>query len=592
MKDDAKDLLSQAEDRPALVKTRTRRGVSPRILLCLVLCAVLALLPRLVHQRLFSSRLLLLPDSLVQGTCPQVGAIFPAGPNGELWGKLSALYAQVDYEERAVAWLSDAVRIPTELYDDMGLVGEDERWEAFRPFNEYLVEAFPRIHSTVKLTKVNTYGLLYEWLGTDADLKPLLLMAHSDVVPVDPATADQWAHPPYSGHFDGERIWGRGSSDDKNGLIAAMAVIETLLEHDFQPRRTIIMSFGFDEEGGGPYSQGAQALANLLLDRYGKDAFAMIIDEGSGYVEQFGTVFAIPAIGEKGYANVHVEVKTPGGHSSIPPAHTSIGILSSLLVHLESNQENAHLIRTEPLYQYLQCVAEHAPDVSRDLRTALVKGRHSDRALREAEKIVFQDAETKALAGTTQAVDVIYGGVKSNALPEQAAAIVNHRIATDSSLGAMRARYIHLLAPLAAAFNLSYTAFGTSILGPTTETLGELIVTNPDGLEPAPTVPTDPGAKPFALLSGTIRATYAKRREALGGAREVLVAPGIISGNTDTVYYWDLSAHIFRYNHNDLGTGGLGNIHTVNESMGVESFMEEILFFTTLILNADDAELL
>lgn len=82
-------------------------------------------------------------------------------------------------------------------------------------------------------------------------------------------------------------------------------------------------------------SQGAQALANLLLDKYGKNAFAMIIDEGcgfplwrskaltlsdrcslaAGYVEQFGTVFAILAIGEKGYANVHVEVKTPGGHS-------------------------------------------------------------------------------------------------------------------------------------------------------------------------------------------------------------------------------------------------------------------------------------
>ena len=45
-----------------------------------------------------------------------------------------------------------------------------------------------------------------------------------DVVPVDPDTADQWIHPPYSGHFDGERIWGRGTADDKNGLIAILCV--------------------------------------------------------------------------------------------------------------------------------------------------------------------------------------------------------------------------------------------------------------------------------------------------------------------------------------------------------------------------------
>jgi Gly-Xaa carboxypeptidase len=65
-----------------------------------------------------------------------------------------------------------------------------------------------------------------------------------DVVPVNPDTVDQWEHPPYSGYFDGERIWGRGSSDDKSGLIATMSAVETLLEHHFQPTRTIVLSFG------------------------------------------------------------------------------------------------------------------------------------------------------------------------------------------------------------------------------------------------------------------------------------------------------------------------------------------------------------
>ena len=61
-----------------------------------------------------------------------------------------------------------------------------------------------RSHSSLELTKVNTYGLVYVWKGSDASLKPLLLLAHQDVVPVNPDTVDEWTHPPYSGYFDGQ----------------------------------------------------------------------------------------------------------------------------------------------------------------------------------------------------------------------------------------------------------------------------------------------------------------------------------------------------------------------------------------------------
>lgn len=66
-----------------------------------------------------------------------------------------------------------------------------------------------------------------------------------------PDTVNQWEHPPYSGHFDGERIWGRGSSDDKSGVIGILASVETLLEYRFRPTRSVVLAFGFDEEGGG-----------------------------------------------------------------------------------------------------------------------------------------------------------------------------------------------------------------------------------------------------------------------------------------------------------------------------------------------------
>ena len=83
------------------------------------------------------------------------------------------------------------------------------------------------------------------------------------------------------------------------------------------------------------------------------------------------------------------------------------------------------------MYQKTQCLAAYAPDLPKSVRKAIKKSTKSDKALREAEKALFKDVRFKALVGTTQAIDLIGGGVKTNALPESAWAVVNHRIATD-----------------------------------------------------------------------------------------------------------------------------------------------------------------
>ncbi len=83
------------------------------------------------------------------------------------------------------------------------------------------------------------------------------------------------------------------------------------------------------------------------------------------------------------------------------------------------------------MYLKAQCLAAHAQGLPTALRKALLSSEKSDRALRAAEKILFQDRLFKSLVQTTQAIDLIQGGVKTNALPESAWAVVNHRIATD-----------------------------------------------------------------------------------------------------------------------------------------------------------------
>ncbi|KAJ7034590.1 carboxypeptidase S [Mycena alexandri] len=458
--------------------------------------------------------------------CPQEYPLTPQR-NGAFWRELTDLYATDAFLTRAVEQLSSAVQIPTETFDEMEPVGVDERWLSRGPFIDHLATAYPLVHTSLKLQKVNTYGLFYTWQGSDTTLKPVLLMGHYDVVPVAPLSADQWTHPPYSGHFDGKFIWGRGSSDDKSSVIET--AIEALLERKFAPTRTVVLSFGFDEEAGGYH--GAQYLAAALLDRFGPNSFSMIVDEGLGFQENYGTIFALPDIAEKGHLNVEIELQTPGGHSSVPPGHTSIGMLAALIVQLESNAPVPTLQVGSPVFEMAQCFATRGATMPSKLKHALLHAGKSPKALKTAEALLLKDPVLKALIGTTQAVDMITGGVKSNALPEQAWAVVNHRIATQSSVNETLQRDVELLEGLAARFNLSVTANGKLITPAADATYGSLALTTRQELEPAPVTPSN--AAPFRLLAGTIRATFhAARKDVREGKTDIVIAPAIGPGNS------------------------------------------------------------
>lgn len=228
-------------------------------------------------------------------SCQQVEALWPTS-NEALKDSFDYLSTPA-FEKDSIARLSGAVQIPTESYDDLGEIGKDKRWDAFYPLHDYLKATFPRIHEKLKVEKVNTFGLLYTWQGSEEARKPLVLMAHQDVVPVDKNTVDSWTYPPYSGHFDGTNIWGRGASDCKNSLIGILETVELLLDADYKPKRTIVLSFGFDEESSG--GEGAGHLSKFLHERYGDDGVAAIVDEGMGYTEAFGRGYAVPGVAEK-----------------------------------------------------------------------------------------------------------------------------------------------------------------------------------------------------------------------------------------------------------------------------------------------------
>ncbi|KAH7913034.1 hypothetical protein BJ138DRAFT_1146880 [Hygrophoropsis aurantiaca] len=520
--------------------------------------------------------------------CPQVSAITP-NSHGQLVESLDQEYATDEFKLKAYESLGGAVRIPTESYDDLGSTLEDPRWRVQYDFHSYLETRFPRAHASLRRTKVNTFALVYHWQGSDDTLKPLLLAAHSDVVPVNPATFDDWINPPYSGYFDGEWIWGRGSCDDKPGVIGSLTAIESLLERGFEPTRSVVLAFGIDEERGG--ITGARAIGKYLLETYGEDSMAMIVDEGGGFSDESGTIFATPAVAEKGYLDVRIEVLTPGGHSSRPPKHTGIGILSNVVTELEAHPHEPKLIRGRTYYQGLQCRAKYDDSLPPALRELVEDSLFSDEKLHELEtQLLDFDPDFYAQAGTTQAIDIISGGVKVNALPEAVFAIANHRIADHSSPSELMDRFSGIVAPVAAKHNMSLNAFGKSI-NANDATWGEIRLSDAfnTALEPAPVTPTT-ASGPYELLSGTILSTLKSNLRTDDFPTSAVVAPALSLGNTDTKHYWKLTKHIFRYGHRGADDGYNG-AHTINEAIRGEGFLEQIRFFTRLILNADETNL-
>lgn len=117
----------------------------------------------------------------------------------------------------------------------------------------------------------------------------------------------------------------------------------------------------------------------------------------------------------------------------------SIGLLSALITSLEANPLPATLYRNSTYFRSLQCTAAHDPGLSDETRDLIDRARLNDGALRALQDVLTSADERRfrAVTGTTQAVDLVGGGVKVNALPESAWAVVDHRIA-DHRCGSHR----------------------------------------------------------------------------------------------------------------------------------------------------------
>ncbi|KAG5419921.1 hypothetical protein I9W82_001801 [Candida metapsilosis] len=485
--------------------------------------------------------------------------------------------------------LSQAVQIPTDVYDEDPSVEKDPNYwnEKFTPFYNYLNKTFPIVFTHLQVELVHSHAIVITWKGSDSELKPILLTAHQDVVPIQESTLSQWTYPPYDGVYDGDKLWGRGSSDCKNLLIGLLESVEELYKSNFKPKRSIILGFGFDEEVGGP--RGAQHIGKFLTQRYGNDSFYAVIDEGGQSIAyEEDVVLALPGTSEKGMTDVVVGISTPGGHSSVPPLsqHTSIGLMAIFIEGLERDNFQPILSPRNPTFHEYQCIAKYSPTLSHKIKKSLLNAETSHRSNKIATHWLYNKSLlSRYLITTTQAVDVINGGVKSNALPEYVEAVINHRIAVESSVDEVYQHDLHHAKCLAKRFDLGLVSEGKVLLNETKN--GRITIHKASTLEPAPSTPTV--GKVWELFAGNIRHVYEQLvpgdNKVSGcsayddvAGKPVIVAPGIATGNTDTRYYWNLTKNIFRYRPG-LFTTVESHAHGVDEYIRFDSHLQIIAFY-------------
>lgn len=442
---------------------------------------------------------------------------------------------QID-AQAAARRLSQAIQIQTVSRRE----GVVEDPAAFEALHVLLAREYPRLHAAMAREIVLGHSLIYTWRGSDPSLPPLVLMAHQDVVPVEAGTEGDWEHPPFSGEIADGYVWGRGATDDKGSLIAIFEGMEALLAQGYQPRRTIMIVSGHDEEVLGA---GAEAIAALMRERNIHPWF--VLDEGMAVVQDFpltrGPV-ALIGVAEKGYMTVRVTARGDGGHSSMPPRETAAERLARAIVAIRGRPFIGGL-DDGPAGDMLNALAPHLPFSTR----LAIANRWAFDGM-----IVRQTEATpsgNAMLRTTIAPTMIDGGTKENVLPQEMHAIINLRLHPRDTVETA-------LAHLRSAVN--------GIDGVTIETHGA-----PNNPSPVSSTTSDS----YQLLATTARAFAPE------GAP---VAPMLVLGATDSRHFAGVAENVYRFAPMWAPQSELGRIHGTGERMSIDNLGRMAAFYAQL----------
>jgi acetylornithine deacetylase/succinyl-diaminopimelate desuccinylase-like protein len=248
--------------------------------------------------------------------------------------------------------------------------------------------------------------------------KPLLLMAHTDTVNIDPA---KWTHPPFSAAREAGYIYGRGTVDDKDKVTAALITLLTLKRLEVPLDRDVIFLAEAGEEGSTRV--GIQFMVDQHLSEIDAE---YCLAEGGGVVRKDGAVrYAGIQTVEKNPRAIELIARGTAGHGSVPLESNAIVHLSKALAKLGDWRTPIRL--NETTRAYFQRLAEITPEAEAAHYRDIL---HPDPAVQQRADDYFRTTQPSlaSIIRTSLSPNIVQGGYRVNVIPSEAKAIVDTRL--------------------------------------------------------------------------------------------------------------------------------------------------------------------
>lgn len=278
-------------------------------------------------------------------------------------------------------------------------------------------------------------GLVAVWPGTSRTLRPILLIAHVDVVE---AKREDWTRDPFTLFEEDGFFYARGTADDKAMAAVWVDTLIRFAKSGYHPKRTVKLALSCGEETNGAFN-GIEWLAANRRELI--DAEFALNEGGGGDSDGHDKVLSQQVqIGEKTFANFELEARNPGGHSSIPVRENAIYDLSRALVKIQDHEFPLEMTDVTRAYFAKAGAARH--DALGDAMVALA----ANPADKAAEAAVNADRGLHSNLRTTCVATTVTAGHARNALPQRATANVNCRIFPGHSIESIRDELAQVIA--------------------------------------------------------------------------------------------------------------------------------------------------
>jgi acetylornithine deacetylase/succinyl-diaminopimelate desuccinylase-like protein len=257
--------------------------------------------------------------------------------------------------------------------------------------------------------------------------KPLLIMAHTDVVSVD---STKWIHPPFSATREGGYVYGRGAVDDKDNVVAALMVMIQLKRLNIALDRDVIFLAESGEEGNTRV--GIEFMVN---EHWSEIEAEFCFAEGGGVRRKDGkVVYAGVATTEKVPRGIKLVAHGTAGHGSVPLQDNAVVHISQAVAKIAAWQTPMRL--NETTRSFFTRLAAISPPAEAARYLALVDGKGAEAA---QEYFAAKEPSVYSTLRTSISPNIIKGGYLVNIIPSEAEATLDIRALPDEDMTSLLA---------------------------------------------------------------------------------------------------------------------------------------------------------